>query len=123
MKGDNKMCKYCGLDSENAIMENESFFAIYAKEPVITGHILIVSKEHTDYFSLSYRNNEDLFMMVRNCRKYLEKRLSPDSYNIGLNVGAWAGQKEGHTVMHIIPRFAGDVPPEEVKRGILKAFK
>jgi diadenosine tetraphosphate (Ap4A) HIT family hydrolase len=34
---------------------------------------------------------------------------SPDGYNIGVNVGAAAGQSRMHVHVHLIPRYRGDV--------------
>lgn len=99
------MCKYCNLDTNTSIMENEDFFAVFAntEERKITGHIQIVSKNHTGFFSLSYRNNENLFMMIRNCKKFLEKRLTPDGYSVIIETGT--GIKEGHAVINLIPKY------------------
>jgi diadenosine tetraphosphate (Ap4A) HIT family hydrolase len=100
-------------------MENESCFAIYDKFPVNHGHILILPKEHKkDFFSLSYREHEDMNILIRNCKTHLDKTLSPDGYNIGYNVGEWAGQTIFHCHAHLIPRFGGDVPVTELKGGI-----
>jgi diadenosine tetraphosphate (Ap4A) HIT family hydrolase len=35
---------------------------------------------------------------------------SPDGYNIGVNVGKAGGQSRMHVHVHLIPRYAGDVP-------------
>ncbi len=43
-------------------------------------------------------------------REIIERDHSPDGYNIGLNVGAAAGQSVDHVHLHVIPRYAGDVP-------------
>jgi len=40
----------------------------------------------------------------------LAAKLSPNGYNIGVNVGGAAGQTISHLHVHIIPRFRGDVP-------------
>ncbi len=34
----------------------------------------------------------------------------PDGFNIGVNDGEAAGQTVGHAHIHVIPRYAGDVP-------------
>jgi diadenosine tetraphosphate (Ap4A) HIT family hydrolase len=36
--------------------------------------------------------------------------LSPDGFNVGVNVGTSAGQTVAHAHIHLIPRFRGDVP-------------
>ena len=36
--------------------------------------------------------------------------LRPDGYNLGLNIGAAAGQTIVHLHLHVIPRFEGDSP-------------
>ena len=35
---------------------------------------------------------------------------APDGYNIGVNVGKAGGQSRMHVHVHLIPRYAGDVP-------------
>jgi diadenosine tetraphosphate (Ap4A) HIT family hydrolase len=34
----------------------------------------------------------------------------PQGYNLGVNVGVAAGQTIAHAHLHVIPRYAGDVP-------------
>jgi diadenosine tetraphosphate (Ap4A) HIT family hydrolase len=47
-------------------------------------------------------------------------RFSPDGFNIGVNVGEAAGQNRMHVHVHLIPRYAGDVPdPKGGVRRIL----
>ncbi|MGP1667643.1 MAG: HIT family protein, partial [Rhodanobacter sp.] len=38
-----------------------------------------------------------------------DAELHPDGYNIGINVGAAAGQTVPHLHVHVIPRYAGDM--------------
>jgi diadenosine tetraphosphate (Ap4A) HIT family hydrolase len=40
----------------------------------------------------------------------LDAELQPQGYNIGINDGAAAGQTVPHLHVHLIPRFAGDLP-------------
>ena len=53
----------------------------------------------------------------------LGARYNPDGYNIGINVGAAAGQTIFHLHLHIIPRYKGDVPtPGEASGESRKAW-
>lgn len=40
----------------------------------------------------------------------IERYHQPDGYNIGMNCGVAAGQTIFHLHVHLIPRYAGDVP-------------
>jgi diadenosine tetraphosphate (Ap4A) HIT family hydrolase len=40
----------------------------------------------------------------------IDHSFSPTGYNIGINIGATAGQSIQHVHIHLIPRFTGDVP-------------
>lgn len=115
------MCIFCDRynDKADIFMENETCFAIRDEYPVNYGHMLILPKEHKEtFFDLSYKEHEDMNMLLKNCKTYLDSTLKPDGYNIGFNVGAWAGQTIHHCHAHLIPRYAGDVPATELRGGI-----
>ena len=48
--------------------------------------------------------------LLAEVQKSIHKQHSPDGYNIGVNVGKAAGQSRMHVHVHLIPRYAGDVP-------------
>lgn len=48
--------------------------------------------------------------LVNIVSRELRDRLSPDGFTIGINDGEAAGQTIPHAHVHVIPRFAGDVP-------------
>ena len=106
------MCEYCEMskNKEKIIMENEGCYAIY-DENSKNGDILVVTKEHTsNYFEMSYRVNEEMFQLSRNCKKLLDKRVSPDGYIVSQRVGECVGQREDeHAMMIITPRYSGDL--------------
>ncbi len=50
----------------------------------------------------------------------VEAKFHPDGYNIGVNVGADAGQSIFHVHVHLIPRYKGDVEsPRGGVRGVI----
>ena len=54
--------------------------------------------------------------MVNSAKAIIDQRHRPDGYNIGVNVGAAAGQTVFHLHIHVIPRFVGDV--DEPRGGV-----
>ena len=51
----------------------------------------------------------DLFKLVNESKKSLDKLLKPHGYNIGINVGKIAGAGfDEHIHIHIVPRWRGD---------------
>lgn len=119
------MCVLCDkyTDGTEIIMETETCFAIREKYAVNFGHTLVLPKAcKATYFDMSYKELEDMDILLRNCKRQLDLQISPDGYNIGFNIGRWAGQEIEHCVAHLIPRFAGDVPATELLGGI-KNFK
>ena len=56
------------------------------------------SKEYTDIWEIINATN-----------KSLTDTLSPDGFNIGVNVGKEAGQTIDHAHLHLIPRYKGDI--------------
>jgi diadenosine tetraphosphate (Ap4A) HIT family hydrolase len=52
----------------------------------------------------------DAFALVREVRNVLETLYKPDGFNVGVNSGEAAGQSVWHAHIHVIPRYAADVP-------------
>ena len=104
-------CVFCRIDSDAFQFENDLAFAMPDGFPVTSLHALVVSKRHTpDYFSLTESELiacNDLLWRLR--AKNLAEDQSVTGFNIGINVGAAAGQTIFHCHFHLIPRRLGDV--------------
>jgi diadenosine tetraphosphate (Ap4A) HIT family hydrolase len=85
--------------------------------PLNPGHTLIVSRRHvSEYESLSAAEQAAMWQLIPEVWQSIRKEHSPAGYNIGINVGAAAGQTVDHVHLHVIPRYAGDV--EDPRGGI-----
>jgi ATP adenylyltransferase len=78
--------------------------------PYANGHLLVAPKRHlADITELSARENQAVMSMLQQSCTILRRRLQPDGFNIGLNVGAVAGAGiADHLHFHIVPRWHGD---------------
>jgi ATP adenylyltransferase len=115
-------CPFCFPDSEiELITESATAFAISDKYPVSPGHTLFIPKRHVDnYFDLTFREQSAWVFMVNFVKELLQKKFNPDGFNIGINIGAIAGQTIPHAHIHLIPRYRGDVDkPEGGVRGVV----
>lgn len=117
----NTDCIFCNIPQEKVIAENNLCFAIYDDFPVSEGHVLIIPKRHVaDYFSLTEDEVMAIQIMLREIKTKLDADLSPDGYNVGINVDKAAGQTVFHVHVHLIPRFKGDVEnPRGGVRGVI----
>ena len=78
--------------------------------PVSPGHCLILPKRHEpDYFELTVEEQADITELLWELRELLEAEHHTRAFNVGVNVGAVAGQTVDHAHVHLIPRFEGDV--------------
>ena len=105
-------CPFCArIAAGDVAVENELAVAFPDGFPISPGHTLVVPKRHeADFFALSVDEQEAILALTRIMRHRLEADLHPSASNIGVNVGADAGQTVGHVHLHLIPRFPGDVP-------------
>jgi diadenosine tetraphosphate (Ap4A) HIT family hydrolase len=103
------ICVFCQMPSAAYIAENESFYAIADKRPVVQGHILIISKRHfEDMFAMLPEEAAALQELLIRVREWLIERYAPDGYNLGMNCGEHAGQTVFHYHLHVIPRYKAD---------------
>ena len=106
-----KTCAFCTLPSARVIDENATAIVIRDGYPVSPGHTLLIPKRHTvSFFDLSEKERGDLLTLLDHAKLVLDDEFRPHGYNIGINDGAVAGQTVPHLHVHLIPRYAGDMP-------------
>ena len=103
-------CPFCDLGSR-VVASNDHAVAVRDLQPASPGHTLIVPRRHTaSFFDLSPEENRDCYLLLREQQTALCGEVEPSGFNVGVNVGAAAGQKHEHTLIHLIPRYDGDHP-------------
>jgi diadenosine tetraphosphate (Ap4A) HIT family hydrolase len=103
-------CIFCRLD-RSILAQTALSFAFLDSFPVSNGHALIVPRRHVEsIWEVTKEEYADAFDLVRQVKDILQKEFAPQGFNIGVNCGEAAGQSVFHAHIHIIPRYAGDVP-------------
>ena len=111
-----KGCIFCpegnGESDEERLLlyRGDRSMVVMNRFPYNNGHLLVAPWKHTS--SLDGLKDEELFDLVRTVRwstAVLRETMSPDAFNLGLNLGTVAGAGvEGHVHFHIVPRWNGD---------------
>src|SRR5262249_45374617 len=99
-------CLFCAITSERVRLQNKHAYTIRDGFPVTNLHSLVIPKRHVeDYFGLT---RDELFAvddLLRQSRlEILEQDKAVTGFNIGINIGAAAGQTIFHCHLHLIPR-------------------
>ena len=119
-------CRFCLTKPGRRIMiEGKYGFAAWDRHPASEGHFLVIPyRPFSDYFDISDEEREELWRLVTEGKKIADEKYNPDGYNIGINVGKWAGQSIPHLHIHVIPRYKGDVEnPKGGVRGVIPQNK
>jgi diadenosine tetraphosphate (Ap4A) HIT family hydrolase len=102
-------CELCTPAS--VVAENGLAYARLDSNALAAGHVIVVPRRHVaDYFDMTEAEQAAVLALVNEARRLIEAQHRPDGYNIGVNVGAAAGQSRMHVHVHLIPRYVGDVP-------------
>jgi superfamily II DNA or RNA helicase/diadenosine tetraphosphate (Ap4A) HIT family hydrolase/HKD family nuclease len=104
-------CPFCQPDEDRIFYDADpSFFCLWDGFPLNPGHALVVPRKHIGtWFDASYQDQVRLLEGIQIAKQEIEKRHQPDGFNIGINIGAAAGQTVPHLHVHVIPRYKGDV--------------
>ena len=94
------------------VARNALAFAIRDAFPVSPGHTLVVPfRLVPTFFDATPEEQAAVLELVRVVKGQLDALdPRPDGYNVGFNAGVAAGQTVMHLHVHVIPRYAGDVP-------------
>jgi superfamily II DNA or RNA helicase/diadenosine tetraphosphate (Ap4A) HIT family hydrolase/HKD family nuclease/SOS-response transcriptional repressor LexA len=98
---------------EQWIAANALALAIFDRFPVSPGHALVITRRLVPtWFDASPDEQAAVMALVNQVKQHLDATLAPkpDGYNVGFNAGVPAGQTVMHLHVHVIPRYAGDVP-------------
>lgn len=111
-------CVFCDrLAAGDLIASNDLAAAFPDAFPLSPGHGLVVSRRREPSFlALTDAEHAAAWRLVHEVRRHVEARFQPDGYNLGVNVGASAGQTVWHAHLHVIPRYAGDA--EDPRGGV-----
>lgn len=105
-------CEYPKRRDDEAyiLYRGERVFTLMNIYPYNTGHVMVAPYTHVSSLEeLSKEESCELMEVTRLMVRVLKEALSPDGFNLGLNIGRVAGAGiEDHVHMHIVPRWAGD---------------
>ncbi len=78
--------------------------------PYNNGHAIIFPIKHiTDVRELSEQEDIELAKLTKNYITLLEELYKPTGYNVGYNLGEYAGASISHLHLHIIPRYQNEL--------------
>lgn len=102
-------CELCSL--HEVLLENALAYVRHDNNSLSPGHVLVIPKRHVaSFFDMTTEEQSAVLSLLREAQKSIQEQHSPDGYNIGVNVGKAGGQSRMHVHVHLIPRYAGDVP-------------
>ncbi len=102
---------FLAIPASKWVTSNELAFAIRDGYPVSPGHTLVVPKRLiADWDAATTAERDAILAVVDVVKQQLRDEFHPDGFNLGINEGAAAGQTVFHLHVHVIPRYAGDVP-------------
>ena len=109
MAAEATQCELC-LRHE-VLLENALAYVRHDNNSLSLGHVLVVPKRHVgNFFDMTAEEQSAVLALLTKVQKSIQEQHSPDGYNIGVNVGEAGGQARMHVHVHLIPRYAGDVP-------------
>ncbi len=106
-------CLFCKIASgtipSEKVYEDDHTFAFLDINPINKGHTLVIPKHHAENI-MTIRKDDLAAVMetVRMLAPVIQRAVSADGINIGINNGSAAGQVIFHAHVHVMPRFDGD---------------
>ncbi|MFH1856169.1 MAG: HIT domain-containing protein [Candidatus Omnitrophota bacterium] len=111
-----KGCIFCraAKDKKDAknylVFRGEKAFIMLNIFPYNNGHLMIAPMKHTgEITELTDEEMLEIMRLIKKSCKILKKLLKPHAFNVGVNLGRYAGAGvEDHLHFHVVPRWSGD---------------
>jgi diadenosine tetraphosphate (Ap4A) HIT family hydrolase len=102
-------CPFCNPAGKDIVLQNDLAYARTDRFPVARGHMIVMPFRHVpSFFETTPEERSAILDLVLQARALVDELHHPDGYNIGVNVGRFAGQAVMHVHFHVIPRYRGD---------------
>jgi len=103
-------CKGSIREEMLVLFEGKSCYVIMNKYPYNPGHLMIVPFRHvSEIEDMSMEEKIEMIELTDMSVRIMKKVMSPEGFNIGMNVGKAGGAGlPGHLHFHIVPRWQGD---------------
>ncbi len=97
-------------EENNVLYRGEHVYVIMNRYPYINGHLMVAPYMHVSRINdLSVEAQAEMMSATSLCVQAIEACMSPDGFNMGMNMGQAAGAGiADHIHMHIVPRWIGD---------------
>ncbi|MEM3615296.1 MAG: HIT domain-containing protein [Candidatus Methanomethylicia archaeon] len=106
------LCTYpkAGRDDDLLILKRGEYsFIVLNAYPYNNGHLMIAPYRHIIYPNdLTRDESLEIMDLMSLSIDVLKRALSPDGFNVGMNIGRAAGAGIEHLHFHIVPRWFGD---------------
>jgi len=103
-------CEALSTADDLTLYKGKITMVMMNKFPYINGHLLVAPVRHLSGLDQLKKNEMgELLATVDRSVEILKQVMSPDGFNVGLNLGKVAGAGvEEHLHFHIVPRWFGD---------------
>ena len=103
-------CIFCDPDPAHVVERGENCFTILNTYPYAPGHVMVAPFRHVA--ELEELTDEEMLELMRLARRAVAAQrtaMTPDGFNVGLNLGKVAGAGiADHLHLHVVPRWEGD---------------
>jgi ATP adenylyltransferase len=115
-EGKDDGCLFCEKPSEGddekalIVARTEKSFAILNRYPYNSGHLMVAPFRHVgELEEVEDEESLDMQRLLQRCIKALKEAMTPDGFNLGMNLGTVAGAGiPDHLHWHVVPRWTGD---------------
>lgn len=106
-------CIFCkdSLRKDDLILwEGKTVYVIINRYPYSCGHLMVIPFRHLGQLQdFSHEEKLEIFNMLELSIRVLKEAMTPDGFNVGMNLGKVAGAGVAdHLHVHLVPRWNGD---------------
>jgi len=97
-------------EAEYILLRGQTAYLTLNRYPYNNGHLLIIPYAHVASLEdLPAETLQEMMLLVNKGLAALRLSMSPDGFNVGVNLGKMAGAGiEQHVHMHVVPRWSAD---------------